>query len=188
MNPETAMEPSAPRAPEAAPRAPMLTVRRFQIAGISWGIAMVVALLFAHLVAVEFLQKVAPPAFTQLERFIGKPLGPGDTISPEILDYTVQQIGMAPVVDAETGAVPVVMQAFRTGNLPAGSVRFLEWGTPMPYVHEGKLYWAVPFRYEANMGFGAYRTDTATALVRKGGVSRILFVPFWNFSGGKGAR
>ena len=80
----------------------------------------------------------------------------------------------------------MVTAAFRTGNLPKSSVHFLEWGEPVPYAYEGQYYWAVPFRYEADMGFGSMRKDTATALIRDGAVVRYLFVPYWNFLGDPG--
>lgn len=181
------MSTPAPAMP-VAPRPSARMRRGFWLAGIWWGIALIVAVGFGVMFAHAFLLSTAPPAFTQLEQLIGKVYLPGDAIPAEILDYTVAEIGPPPEVDPATGAVPLIRRAFRTGNLPPESVQFVGWGPAVPYAHEGNLYWAVPFRYEANFGFGTKRTDTATALVRNGSVSRMLFVPYWNFSGGRGER
>ena len=172
--------------PSAVPRPSALMVKRLWMAVAWWCVAIVFAVGFGLFTAHDFMQKTAPPAFTALERFIGAPVGPGNTVAPEIMDEIVAKIGPVPEADAETGAIGVVQRAFRTGNLKPSSVRFTEWGPPLPYVYEGAVYWAVPFRYEAQVGFGQLRTDTATALVRNGGVARFLFVPYWNFSGGRG--
>lgn len=141
--------------------------------------------LFGAFVAHEFMKGQKEPGFKKLDALIGHPLEV--PISPEIIESYEKEIGARPVRDDQTGAVASVRESFRTGNLPKSAVHFLAWGEPVPYMLDGETYWAVPFRYEADFGFGSARQDTATALIRDGVVTRYLFVPFWNFMSGQGS-
>lgn len=166
-----------------APALPPAMKARFYFAGFWYFIALVSTLFFAVSIAYIFEYYSQPPDFVALEALIGRPVGPG--LTPEVLEAVEAEIGPIPVA-GENGDVPMVRAGFRTGNLGKDGVRFVAWGQPLPYQHEGKWYWAVPFRYEAQVGFGRFRSDTATALIRNGGVARYLFVPFWNFNAGSG--
>lgn len=168
---------------QEVPQLPPMMKARFYFAGFWYAIAMAAVLFFGFSLAYIFEFYSRPPDFVALEALIGRPAAGG--LTPEVVAAVEAEVGPMPV-SGEDGDVPMVRAAFRTGNLGADGVRFVEWGRPVPYQHEGKWYWAVPFRYEAQAGFGRFRSDTATALVRNGGVSRYLFVPYWNFNSNSG--
>jgi hypothetical protein len=163
---------------------PPRMLRRFYTAGASWIAVLLIAIGCGGFVAHEFLYHTRPPQFVELEQLIGAPVG--SFVAPEIIEETEARIGARPATEPGSGAAPMVQRAFRPGNVGKDGLRFTEWGPPVPYAYEGAVYWAVPFRYEAKFGFGQYRADTATALIRNGHVARFLFVPFWNFMGAQG--
>lgn len=169
---------AAAKAAAASPRGRLLR-RRFGIYALAYLLSFAFCIAFGGFVAWRFTLATQPPDFVALSQYIGQP-GVGE-FSPEVLESLEKDFGQPPVADPLTGDVPAVRAAFRTGNLPPGSLHFTAWGRPVPFVHEGRNYWAVPFRYEADMGFGSMRQDTATALIQDGYVTRFLFVPFWQF-------
>lgn len=170
-------------APAAPLSPPPRMLARFRLAAAWWALALgatgVVGLGVAHV----FEHFTAPPAFTELEQLIGRPAR--DLLAPEVREAIERAIGPMPQPGLD-GEVAIVRAKFRTGHLGADGVRFTAWGQPVPYQHEGAWYWAVPFRYEAQAGFGRFRADTATALISDGAVMRYLYVPFWNFHGSLG--
>ena len=165
-------------------RAHGLSRLRFWEYAIWYAAGLIFCCLFGAFVAHEFMKGQKEPGFKKLDALIGHPLEV--PISQEIIETYEKEIGPRPVRDERTGVVASVKESFRTGNLPKSAVHFLEWGEPVPYGLDGETYWAVPFRYEADFGFGSARQDTATALIRDGVVTRYLFVPFWNFMSGQG--
>ena len=157
---------------------------RFWKYAVWYAVGLAFCCFFGSFVAYEFMKGQEEPGFKKLDALIGHPLDV--PISPEIIDDYEKEIGPRPARDEKSGVVKLVVDSFRTGNLPKGSLHFLEWGEPVPYAFNGETYWAVPFRYEADFGFGSARQDTATALIRDGVVTRFLFVPYWNFMSGPG--
>lgn len=159
-------------------------VRRFWAYGVWYLVGLIFCIVFGSFVASRFQANTQPPPFSQLDQLIAD--GIVIEIPAEIANEVERQAGAPPVVMPETHAVPLVEAAFNTGNLSRNDVHFEAWGRPVPYYFEKEYYWAVPFRYAADIGFGSMKTGTATALVQDGIVVRFLWVPYWNFSGGQG--
>lgn len=168
-------------AAQAAAVSPMsrYSRNRFAVYAVAYLLGLAFCILFGGFVAWRFTRATRPPEFVALSQYIEQ-AGVGE-FSPEVLESLEKDFGQAPEADPVSHEVPAVRAAFRSGNLPKESIHFVAWGRAIPYVHEGRNYWAVPFRYEADMGFGSMRQDTATALIQDGYVTRFLFVPFWQF-------
>jgi len=155
--------------------------RRLRIVGLQVVFFLLFGLVGLGVVVVMSLPGEGAEESRVLEEVLGLAGAPLSPLAPESLALLEAELGPRPEAD-ETGRVALVCGAFRPGQLGEGAVRFVAWGAAVPFAYRGELYWAVPFRYEAAMGFGTPQPAEATALIRDGYVQRFLFKKFWNFN------